>query len=483
MLNYTGHPFVDVGIATITAFAEKNSPVELTIEDLDRIADYMEQNYIVDPLKSFLNVAFPNSGFTNPAFEKTPEKRREYARKILRAYKPGRPQISGQQCIFTGTPAVAVSFDLNDKLPMGRAFRQHIPLTTGEDVINFAPYGNAGLPLSGLALLAIHALPLGCAKVSGRLLAVHADNPEYTLKFAKRFLEQNRRNIHSARQKGDKKLAEGHYRMGTMLIDTLINIESTLHDTDDPVSISAYHFSNSGQGADLQVFHLPLEIIDFIADVHRADYADKWHKIVQRGWQLSVKKISNKEPDESFQPSFNVLYEDLLLLPENSRQFIRRYFLRTPTKTRRADDPRGFYSITSDADIVSWSITELFLRKVMLMTKERIALIREFGDRLAEYVYTENDTGFFNQFLRCKDYFVLRAVLIKLSVKLLKANKGPIISFDAYVDIFECGVDLPYSDWRLAKDLVLIRMVERLHELGWIQRNVDEIADSGELEE
>ena len=62
MLKYTGHPLVDVGIATITAFAGKRKPDELTTTDLDDIADYITREYVQDPLKSFLTVAFPNLG-------------------------------------------------------------------------------------------------------------------------------------------------------------------------------------------------------------------------------------------------------------------------------------------------------------------------------------------------------------------------------------------------------------------------------------
>ena len=88
----------------------------------------------------------------------------------------------------------------------GRAFRQHIPLTTGEDVINFHPYGDAGLPVSGKAILAIQAFPLGCAKVAGRLLAVHSDNEELLLHFASSFLTQNRRLIQLAQEAGSTKI-------------------------------------------------------------------------------------------------------------------------------------------------------------------------------------------------------------------------------------------------------------------------------------
>ncbi|MCI0617861.1 type I-B CRISPR-associated protein Cas8b1/Cst1, partial [bacterium] len=164
MYEYTGHPLVDVGIATICAFAGKSDPSTLTIHDLDNAADYMEENYIVDPLKSFLSVVFTsNSGLSQPAYNKQPEKRKEYAKKVLRAYKSSK-QISDMTCVFTGKPAVDLSLDLRDELPRGYTFRQHFPILTGENVTNFFPYGKAGLPVSGLALLAIHALPLCCAK-------------------------------------------------------------------------------------------------------------------------------------------------------------------------------------------------------------------------------------------------------------------------------------------------------------------------------
>ena len=185
MLMFNGHPLYDIGVATITAFANKKRPSEVTEEDLDKIADFMEKQYTVDPLKSFLTVAFPNSGFTQPAYNKQPEKRLEYARVVLRSYKKDSPVLK-EKCVFTGAPAVGIAF--SETLPPGRAYRQHIPLITGEDVINFHPGGNAGLPVSGVAMLCIQAFPLGCAKCAGKLLAVHSDNTDVLLYFAKSFL-------------------------------------------------------------------------------------------------------------------------------------------------------------------------------------------------------------------------------------------------------------------------------------------------------
>ncbi|MBK7917069.1 MAG: hypothetical protein IPJ94_12555 [Chloroflexi bacterium] len=57
MLNYTGHPLLDVGIATIVAFADKDQPDELVEADLDKIAAFMAEQYVKNPLRGFLTVA------------------------------------------------------------------------------------------------------------------------------------------------------------------------------------------------------------------------------------------------------------------------------------------------------------------------------------------------------------------------------------------------------------------------------------------
>ena len=122
MLEYTGHPLVDVGIATIVAFVDKDSPDELVEADLEAVADYMVHNYPKNPLRAYLTVVFPNSGFTQPAFFKQPEKQALYAEKVLRSFREDVP-ISDDFGIFMGLPATAVSFDVSDKLKPGRVFR------------------------------------------------------------------------------------------------------------------------------------------------------------------------------------------------------------------------------------------------------------------------------------------------------------------------------------------------------------------------
>jgi CRISPR-associated protein Cst1 len=484
MLRFTGHPLVDVGVAAITAFAGRRDPSQVAESDLEAIADYMARNYVIDPLKSFLTVAFPNSGFVQAAYERKPERRTAYAERVLRAFRPGTPTVTDQRCVFTGLPAVALALGEKETLPPGRAFRQHIPLLTGEDIINFHPYGDAGLPVSGIALLALQAFPLGCAKVQGRLLAVHADDHDLTLRFARRFLEQNRKLIHDAQVGGETKIPEPAHRVGTLLVGTLLDIETKRLEADEehgrPASITAYHVSNSGQSPDLHIYHLPLEISDFLRSVPMPQYRFAWDALRQRGWEIT--QARRRKTEDATPPRYNTLYEDLLRLPEDAASFIRTYFLRVPRRRTWRGDPTATYSIRSEAHLVSWNLTELFLRTVVRMDRSRLEHIRAMGDALAAYVQAENDRRLFHVLLTSNRYSDVRVALIKASQAQIRRGRPPIVGFDQFVTVFEMGEDLPYDDWRLARDLVLIRMIEQLHAAGWIKSHADEIPEP-QLEE
>ena len=235
MLKYTGHPMVDVGLATMTAFANKDSPEELKDSDLDAVARFMEREYVQQPLKSYLTVAFTsNAWFIQDAYNPEPKgriisaqdkadrlaKRKELSDAHLMQWKTTKPRKDGAACVFTGLPAVTA--ELSGKLSSGRAARCQVPLLQGDEAINFFVNGDPGLAISGEALLAIQALPLGSAKCAGRLFFVHSDNPEILRYFAGQFLDENRRAIQLAQASGESKMPEPKLKYRTLLIDMLL---------------------------------------------------------------------------------------------------------------------------------------------------------------------------------------------------------------------------------------------------------------------
>lgn len=489
MLDYTGHPLVDVGIATIVAFADKDTPDEITESDLEAIADYMADNYVRNPLRSYLTVAFPNSGFTQPAFFTQPEKQALYSERVLRAFRAETP-TQDEAGVFMGLPAAAVPFDVYGLLEPGRAFRQHIPLQTGESVINFHPYGEAGLPVSGLALLAVQAYPLGSAKCAGRTLSVHSDNPEIMRYFAAKFLKDNRAAVTLAQQAGSSKMPEPHLKYRTLLIQTLLDAvqrRQKSHCQEEPFSITAYHLSNSGQGADLTIYHLPSQIIAYLQLMLSPDYEAAWRQIVGRSWLRPKLKRGQAEAPPNFEPERNFLYEDLFRLAEDvtgqAPRFIRTYFLRDTLHFARNDptDPRGQYSTRQEIQLVSWKLTEPFLRRIMHMDESRIKEIRSLGDTLAAYVKSQNDRRFFRNFYGESRYPNFRSLLIKANTEYVKRGNPPFLNLDAYMTVFEDGEELGKSNWNLARDLVLIRMIEKLYAgENWFQQNKDVFPETPE---
>ena len=486
MLNYVGHPYYDVGIATLAAFVGKSEPHLLTPQDLEQAADYMAREYVRQPLRSYLTVPFAGgSGFTQPAFWKKPERQQEYASRVLRSY--GKSSLAQhERCAFTGRPAVAVAFDDRDKLPLGRAFRQHIPLLTGENIINFHPYGDIGLPVSGEAMLAMQALPLGCAKSGGRMLMVHSDNSELTYHFARAFLEENRRAVQLAQQAASKKMPEPHQKHHTLLIKTLLDADymrsAALREEDSLFTLTAYHLSNSGLGPGLDIYFLPMQVVGFLRTMQQANFSNEWQRIVRRAWEIEPPRRSQgKSEKETFRPARNWLYEDIFDLPDRANHFIRTYFLRTSLRRARGNtDPRQHYSLVGESDLISWAITTQFLRRIMNMEPHRIEHIREMADALAEYIHRQNDRRFFRDFYMSRSYGDLRNILLKANLTHVRQGNPPIIQFEPYIEVFEEGRELGRRDWRLARDLVLIRMIEKLHSSGWLGENREVIEDSAD---
>lgn len=119
----------------------------------------------------------------------------------------------------------------------------------------------------------------------------------------------------------------------------------------------------------------------------------------------------------------------------------------------------------------------------MKVDQERIRQIRELGDRLAAYVNSENDRRFFTAFFSEQNYGYFRTALIKANLAHVKRGNPPLITLDPFIQVFEEGEEVERSDWRLARDLVLIRMIEQLYHLGWLGRNTDvlpEVQNQGE---
>jgi CRISPR-associated protein Cst1 len=459
MLKYIGHPLIDVGVAVVTAYADKTNPADVTEVDLAKIATYIEREYGKNPMKAFLSVIFPNSGFTQPAFDKQPEKRAAYAHAMLLGWRGETPSLD-ERCVFFDTPAIS------------RVYRETIPLIGAESGYNFYAEGTSGLPVSGLALLAIQAFPLGGVKCSGRVLIMHAEDPELTYYFASQALRANQAYLSLAAQAA--KYDDAKYPR-TQIIERLVQAEVERQDR-DVGSVTAYHLTNYGTNAAIDIHYLPLQITRFLSYATDATYRSAWQRLVNQAWEGNG---AEPECDVFDLPARrNVLYEDLFALPQDARRFLRTYILRTPRmqKQRTKDDPRGTYSLLTQSDLVSWPLTTLFLKEVMNVDETRIEAIRAMADRLADYIEMQGDQRLFKTLLyggnSGQDRQELFNRLIRADYEVVKQPKL-LFTYDEFLAVFENSTS--HYTWMLARDLLLIRIIERLHEHGKIEQIRDAV--------
>lgn len=496
MLEYTGHPFVDVGLATMTAFVDKKHPKDLTEEDFEEIAQYIERNYPEPPLRGHLTMAFTsNAWFIQDAYnpnkpDLSPEKRAErqatrqrWADAHIRQWRL--PLDPSQTCVFTGLPAASGS--LSGSLQAGRAARAQVPLLQGDESINFFVNGDPGLPISPQALLALQFFPLGCAKSGVGLLAVHGSSDDVTYRFTKKFLSENRQNILFAQQEGSDKLSSASRTLKTLLIETLLDIEQQRRREEyrvkQSVSITAYNYNN-GKSPELVLYHIPLQVTNFLLLANSAEYKKIWQTIVHAAWEKAPVTKKAKIPVTDFSPRTNFLYEDLFKLPDNASQFIRRYFLRQSYKVNNTSDPRSDYSLQRDLQLVSWDIVELFLQEVVNMSSERIELIRQLADQLADFTRQQGGKRFFRDFYRIKHTNAFLDLLIKTKLQYAKSqqnDKALVFDFDSVIELFLVDEDTLRFDWLLIRDLVLIRMIDQLKD--WLAKNPDALPEAEPQEE
>jgi CRISPR-associated protein Cst1 len=480
MLNWTGHALVDVGIATLCAMSGREDPASLTPADLDAAADEMERYYFSGVLASYLTCVFMNSEYVQPGSgSKKKESRKRYADRVLRAHRwQVDDDAAGRECAFSGEAATHV------------IHRGQMPLLTGEGVLNFFAAGAGGLYIAGPYLTALQALPLGGRRSEGKLLIAHSDSPPLTLAFARRFLEDNRRLLGLAlsaalpdKEGPDQRLEREHASYDsakkrpkypdakaafTMIASDLLDIvrgSSYAGGADTPASLDVYWLSSSGQGPSLEIFNVPSDLIRFLRKVSQAETSAGWSRLVARGWESQGDPARNKKGGKSSGVALvgagrsrNPVLADLLDIYENgsidsngARRFVRRHLLFYNYGTiKRPEAP-------------NWELTELFLTEVLGMTAERIEQIREFADKLAEYIANRNDRSFFRAVAFAKRPWEVRNALVKAQRNEYLAGRDLLFTLDDYLTVFEAEDSAGIADWSLVRDLISIRMIETLH--------------------
>ncbi len=488
LLHWTGHALVDVGIAGLCAFANCQRPEDLTLEHLDGASAFMEEHYYGGKLNAYLPCVFMNASFVQP--KETPETRQAFITRYLRAHRAEpHPTVRGQACVFSGAPATS---------PL---VRTHLPMFSGEGVLNFRPNGTTSVPVAGRYVVAIMFLPFAGLRSEGRLLAIHTDSPALTLRFARRFLENNRKLlalplptvravVHAKYDreipswdapKKKYKFADAKGPRSLVVSDlTAIAREAFPSDTrPEPIALTAYLVSNAGQGPSLDIFQIPSGVIAFVVRAASAPTRKAWQAVAERFRPVSDRDAADEGPARHAKAkkgapppkgragwSRNPAFEDLCGIFDGgftdqalAGRWLQRHVL---GRFERKDG-----TIFRGSESRSWGLARLFLEEVLGMNKGRIEVIRCFADKLADWVNQKAD----KKLLHALYYGKLSALDYRLRRVQQESASGKLLfGLDEYRDVWlhEDG------DRYLVRDLITIRVVERLYELGYYRTHPED---------
>jgi CRISPR-associated protein Cst1 len=500
LLNWTGNPLVDVGIATLCVMTNRDTPQEITMGDLDAVADEMAEIYSSGIMTNYNSCVFTMNAYDNPS--SSPEKKKEYENRILRAHRAEPdPGTGSLRCVFSGEQATHL------------IERRQMPLLTGENVLNFFPAARGALPIAGSYLVALQALPLGGRRVEGKLLIAHSDLDEMNIALAKEFYGDNRRLIELARagklpgegpseilprELGvwDKKKKTGKFPdakapaslVTSVLIDDIWGKRTSPDFMENPVSITAYWLSNSGQGPFLEILPIPSQMIRFLTIVNQDPYSKKWKSLIVRGWRTPLNKAKEKSGKSASKNkpvikggpgrSRNNILEDLFSIYRSgfldrtaAKSFVRRYLLTIrglPEENMSAAKPWG--AAAYDLQLIDWDITQIFLKEVMGMGEKRIEAIKSFSDKLADYIEKVNDKSLFRAVVYADSPGILRTALVKAQRNNARERQHLLFGLEEYLDVFVAEDAVGNIDVWLIKDLISIRLIERLFLKGFFSK-------------
>lgn len=451
-LRWTGHPFIDAGVAGLTVFAKKRKPEDVTGAHLEKFAEWAKDAYFTKEMAAWLSVVISLNDVRNPS--KSQDEQKKQATEVLLSFRNSTTALDCQCSFF-------------DRVANNVLSRGLFPLLNADGQMNFGAEGQPGLPVSGLIVTVLQAMSLSVPLVGGRAMVIAPDNPQLLLQIVEKWQPIIQSRVQLSADVGEKMPIWGNPK--TRLVGELIELSKINQLENSFGGITIYHSTNSGQGPDISIHTLEIPAIQFVRKAQSIMYKAAWDQLERTAFQPAA-----KDKDQTH-ATRNDVYERLFDLPRAATRFISKFFTyptfnRLKTKPMRVQKPKSKKTSSSDTApempkfelVALWGLLELFLEEVLGMEKNRIEAIRTLGDRLADMIHLENDKALFREVYEAKSPNKVRFLLNKLSMKRLQLGLEPATRVDEYITIFEEGEELAPTGFWLAWDLTKMRVIETL---------------------
>jgi CRISPR-associated protein Cst1 len=377
VVSWTGHPFVDAGLAAIAAVAKVQDLAQLTPKRLEQAAKELKRVLLSDQSlgvgveKSFakgaLSQLFPNSELVNPSNwkgktskQKVISVRQKYQHAIdldLQRAKACLQGAGSELCRICGNrcPADAALVVRKDK----------VPLLVGN--VNFYSALSAGLLICGLCAFALRFLPMAVLRTSGykRLWFLHTQllpvATEIARKYGWQHFDQCIAQHTGLDFYGDWETFGDAGTVLYLLCELLNNFSHQLRNIYlSPIPTTAYLFSNDNRSSYVQALPIPNDLLRLFAKLQArstSSFERFWHDL------LKVPKSLSK---------------DQLKIRTRFVQVVADRMLRTEQIIGACLDPE------TPQLLGGWEAHRLYLSEVLGMSQVKLALLEQLGIQIAQ---------------------------------------------------------------------------------------------------
>ncbi|MEV8419403.1 hypothetical protein [Streptomyces niveus] len=274
-LSATSHPIQRAGAWAVAVLAGRGNPQEVTVPDLDAVADRLVEDVTAPALApkdstaydwwKVLFALYPNSKATHG--------RRSRDRSILlpeitALFATDVPGSPAWPCTFCGTPAAAVWTKSN------------LPMYDTNKALNTLPPGIAGWPICRGCRIAAWALPYGAWVTAGSATVLSCEQESAEREFTAANVLRSKRIM----QLGFSGLAAGA-RPETVVLRALKELGPTL-----PAAATLWSFKNDNQEPWLRVTRTRRAVPVFLATV-------EGNAEPRRGWRLLEMALTRRDKD------------------------------------------------------------------------------------------------------------------------------------------------------------------------------------------
>ena len=421
-------------------------PNEITVEDLQEVVQQVVPLYCESEYRTQIRFIFPNSTLTQHS-------------KIQKGIQSLNEELKSEW--FHQLCKVTDLGDTGDCMGCGRRSadfhlkKTEVPLTGSGSLRNFFPLFAEGVGYCAACALAIQLAPLGFVRSGGKFLALHSNSWKAISYWTRTCIEDviSRGSRNEFTGFFDPKESKAQNALFYM-VRKMIEYEKAR--SDGNITMQVYSFSNDNRKAELDLYHLPARVFNFLRYAHRAHYAKNWYLIVRSGYRRQTKKgfqnidSDKTNPTEIYQKSTNLVYNNLL-----EDKSIRGFFIDKLARKTRSN----------------WELFSLYLQEVRTMEQTRVEKIKQVGNLISECIQESKDDKRLKQLERAKSYGECRNILrYVIRERIQQGAPEPLFSIDDYMEyLFPASDNLNLTPWRETRDLLLFRIYEQLH--SWLQEH------------